>query len=97
MTELEAIDLIKRGHRAKALIEDDMVAEAIAAMRADAYEKIEKTRAGDKDERESLYMYLKAISNFEAFFAYTVEEGHTANTYLEEWRAKAKAARRRPR
>ena len=53
--------------------------------------------AGQKDERESLYMYLKAISNFEAQFQFAVEEGKVASNWIEQHRATKRAAARRPR
>jgi hypothetical protein len=97
MNELDARDAMVRANRAQQLLEDDMIREAIAALRADAFTKLENTKPGQKDERESLYMYLKAIGNFEAHFSFVIEEGRVAKDWLDQYVASKRAAKRRPR
>lgn len=95
MNEVELRDAIARAKNAERIITDPMVQEAIEAMRRDAYGKIEGTKPGQTQEREYLYLYLKAITTFEAQFAYAVEEGKVASNALEEFIARGRAKKRR--
>lgn len=97
MTELEMRDAIVRANRAMQIIEDPMIQEAFDLMRQDAYAKIEATKPGQAQEREYLYLYLKAITNFEQQFAFTIDEGRVAKSKWDEFvlAQRAKKSRRK--
>ena len=95
MSELELRDAIAKAANAERIITDPMTIDAIDALRRDAYVKIEQTKPGQTQEREYLYLYLKAITNFEAQFAYALEEGKVARNALEDLIAKQRAKKRR--
>lgn len=95
MNEQIAKDAIKRSSEAKHVLEHHAVVGAMNAIRADCYDKIESSRADQTNEREKLYMMLKACANFEAQFSYHVEHGKMAVSWLENYRAKAAVVKNR--
>lgn len=95
MSEAEHMEVIRRGQEALHIMEHPMVVDALNAMRADVYSKIEMTGWNDKEAREALYHQLKAITNFEAQFQFHIEEGRMALSLLDKWRAEKRAKRSR--
>lgn len=87
--------MVRRGNEAAMILGHELVVEALTAMRADAYLKLEQTGWNDKDAREALYHQLRAITNFEAQFAFHIENGRLAAGMLEKWQAERRAAKRR--
>ena len=87
MNELDAQQQVARGHESAAIIGNRMVVDAINAMRADLYYKLESTKWYQKGARESIYHQLKACENFEAQFRYHIDNGKLAASWLEERRA----------
>ena len=96
-SEVEMRAALSRGQHAKRIIEDELVNEAIAGLRSDAYAKIEATKPSQKDEREFLYQRLQAINGFEAQFTFHIENGRMARGILDEYRAKKAVEGRRRR
>jgi len=95
MTELEAQDQIRRAGEAGMILNHELVRDAILALKADQYEKLEATKPSQKDEREFIYHQIRAINNFEAQFQFHIDEGRVARGWLDEYRQRQKASRRR--
>lgn len=83
---------IRRANEAKHILEHPMVVDALNALRADVYLKIEDHGSDDK-ALKALYHQLKAIGNFEAQFRHHIEEGKIAASMIEKWRADQRARR----
>jgi hypothetical protein len=95
VNENESVQALSRAVDAEHILTHPMVVEALTALRADVYEKIEATGWKDKDAREALYHQLKAIANFEARFVFFIEEGRDARSMLDKMRADKRAKARR--
>ena len=87
MTPNDAEVDIHRANDAAYILGHRLVVEAMNAMRADIYGKIESTNWRQRAAREALYQQLVACNNFEAQFRYHVENGKVAKSWLEQWRA----------
>jgi len=74
---------IERGKRAKALLEDPLLKEALDGLRAKWLQEIEATAPGDVEGRENLYFLLKAREEFERYLQIVVGRGTHADTYQE--------------
>lgn len=87
MNELDAQAAIVRANDAARILGDRLVQEALNAMRADLYLKLEDSGWRQRAARESIYHQLKAIQNFEAQFRFHMENGKVASSWLEQFRA----------
>lgn len=95
MNEMGAMDDIHRAQEAAHVLEHPMVVEALAAMRADLYAKLEATKPSQKDEREFIYQQLQANNLFEARFRFHIDNGRMAVSWLDEYRARKVAKAKR--
>lgn len=86
---------IRRGNDARHVLEHPLTVEALNAIRADVYAKIEATGWSDQAQREALYHQLRAINNFEAQFRYHINEGKLASSMLAKMRAEREARKAR--
>lgn len=84
---------IARGERARILLEDPMIADALSDMRATLRAAWESSPARDTDGREELYRYMRTIENFESCLRRHMETGEIARHHLrvEEDRKSAMA------
>ncbi|TSP11445.1 hypothetical protein [Cupriavidus campinensis] len=69
---------IARAERAKLILEDPMVAEALTAMRDHIMQAWQESPARDKEGREELFRYIKVIGQFESVFRTHIETGALA-------------------
>lgn len=77
---------IAEGERAKQLLQDPMLVAAITEMRETIYENIRSSQYRHRDEREYLYLQLRAVDDFEKRFKHRIQNGHVATSRLEEMR-----------
>jgi len=69
---------IARAQRAKLILEDPLVVEAMDAIRSHLRQAWESSPARDKEGREELYRYMRVAANFEAAFRTHIESGEIA-------------------
>lgn len=69
---------IARADRAKLILEDPMVVEALTAMRDHIMQAWQESPARDKEGREELFRYMKVIGQFESVFRAHIETGALA-------------------
>jgi len=87
MTPLEAEDSMRRAVEADQLLKNRLLVQALDAIRADLFDKIERTTWRQRSAREALYQQLVACSNFESQLRYHIENGKVAKSWLEQYRA----------
>jgi hypothetical protein len=75
---------IAEGERANQLLNDPMLVAALKEMRETVYENIRSSHFRHKDEREYLYLQLRAIDEFEKRFKHRMQNGHVAASRLDE-------------
>ena len=92
---LELEDQLRQAGEAEMILGHHLVRNALDTLRADAYAKIEGTKPSQKDEREYLYLFLKAIAAFESQFQFHIDEGRIASSFIDKMRAEKAAKRRR--
>lgn len=98
MNEAQEIKLIKeseRGARARAIFEDSMVQEALAAMDAGIVEAWKKSPIRDGEGQMQLRLLAKLLHDFKSYFLDAMSTGKMANVQLEHERTlkeRAKAA-----
>lgn len=66
---------IARGKRAAEILDDPLVAEALAAMDSFVVDGFRGSKVGQRDEREALYFLSVAIADFKAHFTALVQDG----------------------
>jgi len=66
MTPLEAEDSMRRAVEADQLLKNRLLVQALDAIRADLFDKIERTTWRQRSAREALYQQLVASSNCES-------------------------------
>lgn len=76
-------DKVRRGERARQLLKDPLIAEAIEGMRKKMYDAIESSKFKDEQARLEAYYMLRTISLFEKSFAQMVNDGKMAKGRLE--------------
>ncbi|MCT9125403.1 hypothetical protein [Cupriavidus gilardii] len=75
---------IDRGDRAKRILEDPLVVEALAAIKQGAVDAWVATDGRDVEAREYLHRFLKAVGRFEAVFASYIQTGELQRKYIEQ-------------
>lgn len=83
----EKADLISDlqvGERAKQVLNDPMVQDAINGMREAVFHNIRTSHHSKSEEREDLYKMLRAIDEFEKQFTQKINGGKKAKTLLEK-------------
>ena len=73
---------VSRAARARAILDDDMVKEAIDLLIREAQEGWEKTNAAAVDQREQFWRWLKVVRRFRDVFQVAVEHGEVARQML---------------
>jgi len=75
---------IRRAERARAILGDPLVTEALAALESAATEAWRSTGAHDVDTRERAWLMLRLAERFRAHFESLVENGRLAKSRLVE-------------
>jgi predicted enzyme involved in methoxymalonyl-ACP biosynthesis len=89
----EEIDLrqqIAEAERARQLLKDPMIVAALDELRNTVYTNIRTSSFKQKEEREYLYLQLKAIDEFERKFKIRITNGKLAESRLAELKRKFK-------
>lgn len=76
---------IQQGERARQLLKDPMIADALSSMREAVYHNIRTSHYSKVDEREDLYKMLRAIDAFEEQFRLKIRGGEKAKSLLEKF------------
>jgi hypothetical protein len=88
--ELKLRQSMAEAERARQLLEDPMIVAALDDMRNTVYTNIRTSSFRQKEEREYLYLQLKAIDEFERKFKLRIQNGRLAESRLEELKRKVK-------
>jgi hypothetical protein len=89
----EEIDLrqqMAEAERARQLLKDPMIVAALDELRNTVYTNIRTSSFKQKEEREYLYLQLKAIDEFERKFKIRITNGKLAESRLAELKRKIK-------
>ena len=73
-----------RGERAKQILNDKLVQDALKTMKENVYTNIQTSHFKDIEEREHLYKMLKAIDAFEKEFERHIRGGQKARSLLDK-------------
>lgn len=88
--ELDLRQQIADAERARQLLKDPMLVAALDDMRNTVYTNIRTSSFRQKEEREYLYLQLKAIDEFERKFKLRIQNGRLAESRLAELGRKIK-------
>lgn len=88
--ELDLRQQIVDAERARQLLKDPMLVAALDDMRNTVYTNIRTSSFRQKEEREYLYLQLKAIDEFERKFKLRIQNGRLAESRLVELGRKIK-------
>jgi len=88
--ELDLRQQIAEAERARQLLKDPMIVAALDEMRDTVYTNIRTSSFRQKEEREYLYLQLKAIDEFERKFKLRIQNGKLAESRLDEMKRKLK-------
>ncbi len=86
--ELDLRQQIADAERARQLLKDPMLVAALDDMRNTVYTNIRSSSFRQKEEREYLYLQLKAIDEFERKFKIRIQNGKLAESRLSELKRK---------
>lgn len=86
--ELKLRQTMAEAERARQLLEDPMIVAALDDMRNTVYTNIRTSNFKQKEEREYLYLQLKAIDEFERKFKLRIQNGKLAESRLTELKRK---------
>ena len=88
--ELDLRQQIAEAERARQLLKDPMIVAALDELRNTVYTNIRTSSFKQKEEREYLYLQLKAIDEFERKFKLRITNGKLAESRLAELKRKFK-------
>jgi hypothetical protein len=88
--ELDLRQAIAEAERARQLLKDPMIVAALDELRNTVYTNIRTSSFKQKEEREYLYLQLKAIDEFERKFKLRITNGKLAESRLAELKRKFK-------
>ena len=88
--ELDLRQQIAEAERARQLLKDPMIVAALDELRNTVYTNIRTSSFRQKEEREYLYLQLKAIDEFERKFKLRIQNGKLAESRLTELKRKLK-------
>lgn len=86
--ELDLRQQIADAERARQLLKDPMLVAALDDLRDTVYTNIRSSSFRQKEEREYLYLQLKAIDEFERKFKIRIQNGKLAESRLSELKRK---------
>lgn len=82
MNEFKLKAQVARGQKAKSILNDALVKEALEDIRKTIYKKIEISAPKEKDQREFCYQLLRAAEMFEGMFTRHIQTGIAAEEKL---------------
>ena len=88
--ELDLRQAMAEAERARQLLKDPMIVAALDELRNTVYSNIRTSSFKQKEEREYLYLQLKAIDEFERKFKLRITNGKLAESRLAELKRKFK-------
>ena len=88
--ELDLRQAMAEAERARQLLKDPMIVAALDELRNTVYTNIRTSSFKQKEEREDLYLQLKAIDEFERKFKIRITNGKLAESRLAELKRKIK-------
>lgn len=88
--ELDLRQAMAEAERARQLLKDPMIVAALDELRNTVYTNIRTSSFKQKEEREYLYLQLKAIDEFERKFKLRITNGKLAESRLAELKRKIK-------
>lgn len=68
-------ETIRRGERARQILEDDLVVDAFAAMRAHLHDRFSGSESNDIEVRERIWLMLQLVGKLESFFEAALANG----------------------
>lgn len=71
-----------RGARAEAVLNNELVVEAFAAIEAELMKAWQHSAADEKEQRDNAYMMFRLLQNFKAQFSQAVHTGKAAQKQL---------------
>ena len=86
--ELDLRQQVVDAERARQLLKDPMLVAALDDLRNTVYTNIRSSSFRQKEEREYLYLQLKAIDEFERKFKIRIQNGKLAESRLSELKRK---------
>ena len=86
--ELDLQQKMAEAERARQLLKDPMIVAALDDMRNTVYTNIRTSNFRQKEEREYLYLQLRAIDEFERKFKLRIQDGKLAESRLAEMKRK---------
>jgi predicted ester cyclase len=78
-------EILRRGERARQLLKDPLISEALTNLKNTVYHNIETSHYSKIEEREDLYKMLQAINGFEKQFKNMIRNGKQAETRLQKF------------
>lgn len=72
------------GEKARQLLEDPMIKEALDSMRQDVFTNFRQSHWSKPEEREELFKMIRAIDDFEKRFKDKINGGKKAQSLLEK-------------
>lgn len=74
---------IIRAERAKQLMADEMLQEALTAIKGEIYSKFQQTKYDETNERDELWRKTQAITAFESYLERVMVSGNIAHETLK--------------
>lgn len=71
--------LIDRGHHAKRLLEDELLADCFARIEKDIFDEWKDTSVHSYDERTDLFLTLKCLERLKARLRAILDDGNIAS------------------
>lgn len=79
----KAINEISRAERARQLMNDQMLQEALTAIKGDIYATFQRTKFDEVEQREELWRKTQAINAFESYLERVMTDGLIAQETLK--------------
>lgn len=79
-----------RGEKARQILKDPAIREAIDAIRDHAYKTIRNSNSRELELREDAYRFLKCIDIFEKHFESHISSGKVAESKIEKLKTNVK-------
>lgn len=74
---------ISRAERARQLMQDEMLQEALTAIKGEIYAKFQRTKYDETEQRDELWRKTQAINAFESYLERVMSDGLVALKTLE--------------
>lgn len=84
---------LQRAGQARQVMDNALVKEYFMLARAALFKRLTKTKPGEREEREHIYLELQQFDRFESNFEKAITKGMVAETWLEKLNRKLKLNR----